>query len=452
MSKPKRIIVVGGNAAGPAAAAKAKRTVPGADVLLFEAGEFISTGTCEIPYVLSGEIKDFKDILFFTPESFKIRKQVDVYANHYVSGINTKEKFITADDVKLGRKSEFKYDKLVLATGSAARPHTFLQSGFRNVFSLKNVGNLIAIKDYISKNKVASAAVVGAGYIGLEAADALNSLGIEVIILEKERLPLPSAEPEIGRLLSELFKNSGVRFFGNSSDFGINESGGKIVSVNIESRIIPVDLIITASGFVPNAALARQAGLEIGSTGAIKVSRKLQTSDPNIYAAGDCVETINAVTGRPAYLPLATLAHVHGHIAGENAAGGSALTEPAVKVISMKVLNKYCVTVGLSESEASDFRFNYSSVYDVVPNLVEVMPESDKVFGKIIYERTGHRILGAAFIGGKEVSGYGDLISAFIKIKQPADILADLNYNYTPPLSPFVNLLSKLGRKIKQQI
>lgn len=449
MNKPKRIIIVGGNAAGPAAAAKAKRVNPDAEVLLFEAGEFVSTGTCEIPYVLSGKIKDYRDILFFTPDSFKFHKKVDVYANHLVSGINPKEKFITVDDLKLGKKSEFNYDKLILATGSAAREHPLLRSGYVNVFNLKNVGNLIAVKDYISKNKTVSAAVVGAGYIGLEAADALNSLGIEVVLLEREKLPLPSADEEIGRLIAELLKNNGIRFFGSSGDFGINESGGKIVSVNVEGRIIPVDIIITVSGFVPNVALARQAGIEIGASGSIKVNRRMQTSEPDIYAAGDCVETVNAVTGRPGYMPLATLAHVQGHAAGENAAGGNVAVNQAVRNISVKIADKYCVCVGLSEAEASDFRLNYTSVYDVAPNLVEVMPESDKVFGKIIYERSGKRILGASFLGGKEVSGYGDMISAFIKTKQPADILADINYNYTPPLSPFVNLLSKLGRKIK---
>ncbi len=449
MILPKRIIIVGGNAAGPAAAAKAKRVCPDADVLLFEACEFISTGTCEIPYVLSGEIKDYKDILFYTPESFKLHKKVDVYANHFVSEIYPKEKYILVEDIKLGKKSEFKYDKLVLATGSTARPHPLLRADYKNVFNLKNIGDLISVKEYIAENKASSAAVIGAGYIGLEAADALSSLGLEVILLEKDNLPLPSAEPEIGRLLFELLKNSDIRFFGNSGEFGVNDAGGKIVSLNIEGRIIPVDLVISAAGFVPNVTLARQAGLELGSSGAIKVNRKLQTSDLNIYAAGDNIETVNAVTGRPGYLPLATLAHVYGHIAGENAAGGSAVAEPVVRNISVKVMDKFCVTVGISETEAENFRLNYKSVYDVAPNLVEVMPGSDKVFGKIIYEREGKRILGAAFLGGREVSGYGDLISAFIKTKQPADILADVNYNYTPPLSPFVNLLSKLGRKIK---
>ena len=191
------------------------------------------------------------------------------------------------------------------------------------------------------------------------------------------------------------------------------------------------------------------SGLEIGKTGAIKVDNKLKTSDYNIFAAGDNVEIINAVTNRPDYIPLATIAHQCAHAAGENAAGGNTYIEPFIKNLAFKIFDKYFVSVGLSSFEAEEKGLYFSAVSDIQPNLVKVMPESSNVFGKIIFDRNNKRILGAAFLGGKEVSGYGNLISAFIKTKQPGDILSKVNYNYTPPLSPFINLLSVLGRKIK---
>ena len=195
--------------------------------------------------------------------------------------------------------------------------------------------------------------------------------------------------------------------------------------------------------------LLRKAKLEIGEFGGIKVDSRLKTSDPHIYAAGDCIEIVDAVSGRPNYFPLATLARDQGHSAGENAVGGNSRIEPVVKNISVKLWDKFLINVGFSSAEAKEYKFKFKSVTEVANNLVKVMPGSEKVFGKIICEEDSKEILGAAFFGGNEVSGYGDIISILIKLKQPGEILSEINYNYTPPLSPFINLLSLLGRKIK---
>jgi NADPH-dependent 2,4-dienoyl-CoA reductase/sulfur reductase-like enzyme len=188
--------------------------------------------------------------------------------------------------------------------------------------------------------------------------------------------------------------------------------------------------------------------LEIGKFGALKVDSRMRTSDFNIYAAGDNSEVINKVTGRTDYIPLATIAHSQGHIAGANAAGGNLRTEPVVFNLAVKIFDKSVCKVGLSSEEASDMKLSFNSVHAVIPNLVHVMPESEKVFGKIIYDRDSKLILGASFIGRSEVIGYADIIAMMIANKIKADALASTNYNYTPPLSPFVNLLSVLGRKI----
>jgi NADPH-dependent 2,4-dienoyl-CoA reductase/sulfur reductase-like enzyme len=447
--KPEKIIVVGGNAAGPAAAAKAKRVNPGAEVVIFESGDFISTGTCEIPYVLSGEIPDYKEIITLSPGEFTKKKGVKVFTNCEVLNINRGKKFIKVYNKNTHKEFEENYDSLILATGSIPKKIQEFPEFAPNLFTLKNISDLINITDYVRSKNIESAAIIGSGFIGLEAADAFHNSGKEVTIIEKENYPLPYTEPEVRALILELLKNNGIMFHGAYKSLLLNIENGFISSINIDGRLIEPGIIISAVGFTPNNILARDAGLQISSRGGIKVDRNLKTSDPNIWACGDNIEIINEVTKEKDYFPVATIAHDFAHIAGENAAGGNAFTNSVVKNIAIKILDKFHISVGITEKEAKDKSIPCKSVEAVTSNLVKVMPGSGQVYGKIVYHAVKKNILGAVFFGGKEVSGYGDIIAALIKLKSPANILGDFNYNYTPPLSPFINLLSILGRKIK---
>ena len=291
MNRPKNIIVVGGSAAGPAAAAKAKRVSPGSNVKMFEAGEYISTGTCEMPYVLSNEIKSYKDIVLFDSSTFKKEKGIEVFIGHLVEEIDKKAKEIKVLDLFNGTTHFYKYDKLILTTG--AKPKTLKQFALPadNLFHLKSIADLIKIKDYISTKKINNVAVIGSGYIGLETANAFSSIGLNVTVVEKENHPIPSAETEIQFLVEELLANNKVKPV---------YSDGKIENLNVDGRLVEVDLVIMSIGFEPNIDLAKKAKLNIGDYDGITVDSRLKTSDPHIYAAGDCIEIIDAVTSRPA--------------------------------------------------------------------------------------------------------------------------------------------------------
>jgi NADPH-dependent 2,4-dienoyl-CoA reductase/sulfur reductase-like enzyme len=447
MRKNDKIIIVGGNAAGPAAGAKAKRVNPDAEVILFEAGNFISTGTCEIPYVLSNEIKNLEDIIFFNPEEFYAQKGVKVFVSHFVEEINTKEKFVKVQNLLDRTFNNYYYDKLILATGSSAKKDVSVKDAI-NSFTLKNISDLVNINNYINSFNIKNISIIGSGYIGLEAAEALVNIGCTVSLIEKFAMPFPSSEPEIQVLIKELLVKNSVTFYSTDEIKPIYNQN-KIIAININGRKVDTQLVINTIGITPNVYLAVKANLKLGSTGALKVDSRLRTSDFNIYAAGDLIEVIDFITGRPVFLPFATNAYEYGHIAGENAAGGNASALPVINNVGLRLFNKYYASVGLKSFETERSNILAESIVDIQSDYASVMPGAGKIFGKIVYEKFSQRLLGASFFGGREAEGYANVISTLIRLRQSARLLAEINYLYTPPLSPLKNLLSSLGKKIK---
>lgn len=448
MIHPGRILVIGGSAAGAAAAAKAKRVSPVTEVILFEKSSYISTGVCEIPYVLSGDIKSYQDIVFYDADKFFNEKGVKVLTDHFVESIDRQKKNIKVSNLISGDINNYSYDKLIVATGSSSVILPQFDPLLNNVFYIKTVADLIKLLKYRDRNVIKSAAVIGASYLGLEMVEALKSFCNETALFEKSHKPLPAAEKEIQILIGDELKRKQVDFYSHSDQLTSFADNNAIKSIKLDGRILEYDVYIITAGVKPETNLFSKAKLEIGKSGAVRVDNKFCTSDSNIYAAGDCAESNNLVTRKPEFLPLAALARDHGHIAGSNAAGQIIRSNPVVKNISVKIFDYYHTAVGLSSSEAEAYRINVKSVDASVPNLVPVMPASAKVYGKVLFSTDNKKILGASFFGGREVSGYADIISGLIAANQNVEVLAKINYNYTPPLSPFKNLLSVLGRKI----
>lgn len=449
MSIRRKIVVVGGNAAGPAAAAKAKRVDPDAEVILFEAGEYISTGTCELPYLFSGEIDDYRKIIFFSPAEFEQQKKVKVFTRHVVTKINRRLKKLEVLDLSGERTYEQEYDKLILAIGSRAAIPTGISSGIDNHFTFKKISDYLKINSFIEKNSAGRCLIIGSGYIGLELADALTSRGLKIILCEAAADPFPNGEPEIQQYILKEMGKRDIRFIGNFNPETVVRRENKLGAVKIDGRLYEIDFVISAGGVYPNSGLASSAGLEIGTLGGIKIDRRCKTSDPHIYAVGDAVELPDLITRRNGYFPLATHAKSTGHIAGENAAGGNLFIEPIVGNYAFRFFDSIITQTGLSSMEASDYFYDADSITAEGANLVTVMPGSRRNFGKIIYNTSTGNIIGSSFIGGKEVVGYADLTAAFITNGIPATRLKKINYSYTPPSAPFINLLSILGRKIK---
>lgn len=439
----KKIVIIGGRAAGPAAAAKASRENPEAEITMIEAGRYISTGTCEIPYLLSSEINSPQDLVFGSTESFLSHYNTKVLLETKVVNINRRSRTVEVD--KGGVRYTLDYDRLVLATGSKHRIDPLFSPAFKNVFYVKNIEEV----EYLLGNSSKEGkrwCIVGASFAGIEFAEALNKAGNKVILLEREELPGKGFAPEIRKLIMETLSKNGIEFVHTPLDPRIIIDDDKITKIKLDGFLKEIDNVIVATGVVPNSDLARLAGLEIGAGGGIRVDNKMKTSDPYIFAAGDCTEIKERITGRQIFLPQATLARDGGHVAGANAAGGNEFMYPVIKNVALRVCDSFATRTGVCESTLKSLNIPYKVVSATTDALVKVMPGTHKVFGKLLIAPDG-KILGAGFFGGAEVSGYADIIAIAIKSGIKIQDLKNNCFNYTPTLSPFKNIIELLAHK-----
>lgn len=445
----RKIIVVGGSAAGPAAAAKAKRVNPNHEVIMYEAGEYISVGTCEIPYVLSGEIENYEKILFFTPESFEAEKTVKVRNFHRVESIDKVKKKIFVRDLKRDFQFEETYDKLILCTGSRKLCHPNFPEGLKNVFYLKTVDDIREIQKFIALNKISNSMIIGASFTGLESLDFVRKYSKNISLVDRNLSPLEGFSEEVQKIILDELQSDNCEFIGGAANLTPKIKNEKVEAVMINGQTYPADFILITIGFEPNSALAQSANLAHHTNGTIRVDKKLQTSDDNIYAAGDCISVENFITKRPMWLPLATLSHNFGHIAGANAAGESIYAQPVVKNIIFRVDKLSVAQVGLNYTEIKAAGFKFREVSSIGNSRISIMPDGEKHFIKVYFDYNNQKILGAEMIGGEDVVGKANLISFAIKNHISIDKLHLNDYAYTPTLSPFIETLSIIGKKSK---
>lgn len=444
----RKIIVVGGSAAGPAAAAKAKRTNPSNEVILYEAGEFISIGTCEIPYVLTGEVESLEKIIFFTPETFEKEKGVKVKTRHLVEAIDKQKRKIFVRDLQSQKLFEDNYDKLILCTGSAKKYHPNFRVGLKNVFYLKTIEDLKAIQTFFNQNNINSALVIGAGYTGLEALEFVTKVANTVYIADVSEYPLPGFDFEIRKILLEKILEKGIIFLPDANNIQPIEKDNRIIRVKIGNQQIETDFILITIGFEPNNSLARQVNLSLNfPCGSIKVDEKQKTSDDNIYAAGDCCGVKEYITKKTRWIPLASFAHNQGHVAGANASGVPEIFGQIVRNVAFRFFDLNIALVGLTIQEIEDEHIKFKEIFHIGNSKIKVMPGNIKHFIKIKYRPDDKKIISANLIGGEDIIGKANLISFAIKNNISIDKFYETNFAYTPTLSPLIDTLSILSKK-----
>jgi NADPH-dependent 2,4-dienoyl-CoA reductase/sulfur reductase-like enzyme len=431
------ILVVGGLAAGPSAASKAKRVNPEAEVFLFEQGDSVSYGICEIPYYVGGTITDLESLTPFTANSLAQKKGVNIRTGHSVEEIFTTKKKILVRDLSRDKLVEYKYDKLILATGSAARALPVNGTDAKNVFRVKSLADGIAIKKFIVESKPGRAVIIGGGYVGMELCEALRNVGMDVVLLHLDSYPMTGLEEETRRaVLSELERNN-VKFQPGEIVSGlVVDLRGMVTGVKSRSGIVETDLVIISIGVEPNSVLASQAHIRLGKHHGILTDERQSTSVDSIFAAGDCCEVKNIANNKWMYIPLATYAGRQGRVAGENAAGGRSVFKGAIRAIAVKVFDIEVAQVGLSFAEAEESGFKAMKLEVSANSKVASFPGNENIHVIGIADRKSGRLLGANVWGGQGAVLRADVLGVAISQRLTMKDLANFDLIYSPPFAP----------------
>ena len=432
-----RILIVGGLAAGPSAASKAKRVNPNAEVILFEKGEYISYGICEIPFYVGNVFKDAGQLISYTPQRLEQTKGVTVRTLSLVEEIVTSKKKIVVRDLNRDKTSEFSYDRLILATGSSPRTLGLDGERGRNVFYVKTLDQGYALKRYIEEERPRRAVIVGGGYIGMEMAEAFLSNGIETTLLHRSELPMSRLERDTRQAAKDALVRHGVTFVPMSIVRELRaDSTGKICEVVANTGSCKTDLVVIAIGVKPNTGLARGVGIRESSHGGILTDQRQVTGIDTIFAAGDCCAVKNLVNNKWMYIPLATTASKQGWVAGENAAGGSAVFKGVIRALAVKVFDLEIAQVGLSSKEAEDTGFSVVTESITGNSKIGFMPGNARVHVTLVADKKSERVLGANVYGENGAVLRANTLGVAIQHKLTIDELAQLDLIYSPPFAP----------------
>lgn len=435
MSDQRKIVIIGGVAGGASAAARARRMNEDAQIIMLEKDEHISFANCGLPYYVGGEIKDREKLLVAKPAKFRDWFNIDVRPRNEATSIDRVKKTVQVKSHETGESYELEYDKLILAPGASpiVPPIDGIHSS--NVLTLRNVADVDRVKTYIDQAKPKRAAVIGAGYIGLEMVEMLRELSMDVALIEKMPQVMPPLDPEMAHMVQvELVKHD-VELHLNNGLAGFATEGDTAKAVILEDGShVEADLIILGIGVKPNTQLAEDAGLPLGEMRGITVNEYLQTSDPDIYAVGDAVEYVFKPTGTKMRIALAGPANRAGRIAGEHAAADAA--PPMAPVNGTAIVRVFDVTAGMTGlSEKLAERFNIETASVIVPanHHVGYYPGAEEMFVKLIYSPTDGKVLGTQIVGGAGVDKRIDVIATAISFGGTVDQLTDLDLAYAPP-------------------
>lgn len=430
-----KVLIVGGVAGGASAAARLRRNDEHAQIILFERGQYISFANCGLPYYIGDVITDKAKLTLQTPESFHERFNVDVRTDSEVIAIDRQNKRVTVKRAGDGSVYEESYDKLILSPG--AEPLRPRLPGFdgKRVFTLRNIPDTYAIKEFCDRNSPKSAVLIGGGYIGIEIAENLQKLGIQVTIVELTDHIIPPIDGDTAAQLHNHLRSKGIRLLLNTGVSGIEETDSGLLFRLSQGSPITGDFAVLAAGVAPESGLAKNAGLETGLRGTIAVDEHMKTSDGDIYAVGDAVQVNDAVSGKPAFIPLASPANKQGRIAADNICGDDERYDGSQGSSILKVFDLTLAATGLSEKALKANGIAYRKSFTYSPSNASYYPGGLPMSVKLLFSPEEGRILGAQAVGFSGVDKRIDVIAAVLRLGGTVYDLTRLELCYAPPFS-----------------
>ena len=430
-----KVVIVGGVAGGATAAARIRRLDEQAEIVVFERSGYISYANCGLPYYIGGVIEDPEELTLQTPESFFSRFRIRMKVRHEVTAIHPDRKTVSVRNLETDEAFEERYDKLLLSPGAKpVRPDLpGIDSG--RVFTLRTVEDTFRIKDYVNENKPRSAVMVGGGFIGLEVAENLRDLGMEVTIIQKPRQLMSPFDSDMASFIHAEMRRHGVKLALGYSSEGFEEKNGGIDVLLKDSAPVHADMVILAIGITPESSLAKDAGLALGLKGSILVNDRMETSVTDIYAVGDAVQVKNYVTGEDALIALAGPANKQGRIAADNICGGDSRYQGSQGSSVIKVFDMTAAITGINETNARKSGLDTEAVILSPMSHAGYYPGGKVMTMKVVFEKETYRLLGAQIVGYEGVDKRIDVLATAIRAGMKATELKDLDLAYAPPYS-----------------
>ncbi len=427
----KRFVVIGGDAARMSAASRIRKRLPDSRITVLESGNYVSYSACGMPFHIGGIVNDFGSLIHYPVEKFVNERRIDVRIGHRVTGIDREGRTVEyTNGREKGRES---YDRLVIATGARPKIPEELH-GIKRVHTLRTLDDLVPFED--SAQRANDITIIGAGYIGLELSEALRNRGKRVRVIQHSDTVLRGFDRELAATVLKELSDNGVEVHLNSVLTNAEMDGDKIRLETTDGFSFSTDMVAAATGVRPNSEIAAEAGLEIGTSGAILVDDHMRTSDVDIYAAGDVATTFNRITGARTYMPLATGSNRSGRVAGENAAGGDIRYAGITGTEVVKVFSLEVGKTGLDHLEASRAGFDPVSVTITSTSRSTYYPDSAPLTVKLTGDRRKGIVLGANMIGREGVAKRIDVVAAALASGMTVRELADVDYSYSPPFAP----------------
>ena len=430
-----RIVVIGGVAAGMSAASQARRRDPGCEVVVLDRGHDISYSACGMPYNIGDPARGVDDLVILNAETARSERGIDVRTRHAAQALDVSRRVVQVADLEAGSNYALTWDALVIASGATAIRPAVPGLDLAGVFVLRDLTDARHIKSYLAAVKVTTAVVVGAGYIGIEMADVLHGLGIAVSILEKADQVLPGFAPAIVDVAAHALERHGVSVQTATSLQRVQRDGADLL-VHSDRGAVRAQIVIVAVGVRPDVALARQAGIALGASGAIAVDSAMRTSAPTVFAAGDCAEAHHLVLDRPSWVPLGTTANKQGKVAGANAAGGDQHFGGIVGSAGFKCFDLEVARTGLGAAEIANAGLDAVAAVSSHHTRARSYP-GDKPISTVVYaERGSGRLLGAQMIGGEAVAKRIDVFATALHARMTLAQIEALDLTYAPPFAP----------------
>ncbi len=443
-----KIIIIGGIAAGMSAAAKFRRLDKDAEIKVYEKTPIVSFGACGLPYFVGGFFDNENQMIARKPEKFK-ETGIDISVEHEVLSIDVTNKKIMVKNLKTDEIFEDSYDKLMIATGASAIIPPIKNFNIKNVHTLKSLEDGRILKEKMRDKDIKKVAIIGAGFIGLEAVEAAKEYGKEVSVFQLEdRILKEVFDKEVTDLLEEELRNKGVNLFLNSKVVEL-KGDSKVTKVVTENEEVDADLVILATGVKPNTAFLKDTGIEMLKNGAIVVDKEGKTSIEDIYSAGDCATVTHLLKPEPAYIPLATVANKFGRVVGENLGGKGLEYEGSLGSACIKVLGMEAGRTGLTESEATNLGINYKTVFITDKNQTDYYPGQENIAIKLIYNGDTKVILGAQVVGKKDAVQRTNALAVAIYAKLTTEQLGMMDFCYSPPFARTWDVLNRAGNVAK---